>query len=122
MTLSSLRRLVAAASLSGLAIAAINVPAKADVYTAFLANGESEVYEGYFLADEDIYASCDINCEDLNIYLFDLLTGELIESDTLADANPVVTAPYDGAFIVETEMVFCYADICEVWTDSDEGF
>ena len=96
--------------------------AQADVYTTFLASGESETYEGFFLADEDIYASCDDNCQDLDIFLYDAYTGELIESDTLVDANPVVTAPYDGNFLVETLMVVCNTDVCEAWTDSDEGF
>jgi len=93
-----------------------------EVRTTFLASGESEIYEGYFLADEDIFASCDANCEDVDIYLYDAYTGELIASDTLVDAEPIVTAPYEGDYIVETYMVTCYAEACEAWTDSDYGF
>ncbi len=96
--------------------------AQAQARTTFLMSGDSETYEGYFLANEDIYASCDQNCQDLDIYLYDAFTGELIASDTHADANPVVTAPYDGDFLVETAMITCYADACETWTDSDHGF
>ncbi|MEM6837978.1 MAG: hypothetical protein AAF609_14120 [Cyanobacteria bacterium P01_C01_bin.120] len=92
------------------------------VHTAYLASGESVTYEGYFLANEDIYASCDVNCDDLDIYLYDAQTEELIESDTLIDASPIVTAPYSGDFWVETVMVTCQAIACETWTDSDEGF
>ncbi|MGF1458584.1 MAG: hypothetical protein ACFBSG_06105 [Leptolyngbyaceae cyanobacterium] len=92
------------------------------IHTAFLASGETETYQGYFLANEDIYASCDSNCVDLDIYLYDSHTNELIESDTLPDANPIVTAPYDGEFVVETVMITCNAEVCEAWTDSDEGF
>jgi len=109
-------------SISGGAIALLALPSMAEVRTAFLASGESETYEGYFLADEDIYAHCDANCEDLDIFLYDAYTGELIESDTLLDAHPVVTAPYDGDFRVKTLMVTCRAKTCQAWTDSDEGF
>lgn len=104
------------------AIALMATAASAEPHTAFLSTGEVEVYEAYFLAGEDIYASCDIDCEDLDIYLYDAYTGELIEADTLIDAEPVVTAPYEGTFLVETTMVTCYAEICEAWTDSDGGF
>ena len=110
------------ATFSGGAIAGAASFVKAQSRTAFLSSGDSETYEGYFLADEDIYASCDLNCEDLDIYLYDAFTGELIASDTLVDANPVVTAPYDGDVLVETAMITCYTDACEVWTDSDHGF
>ncbi|MEO1299532.1 MAG: hypothetical protein AAFW75_27900 [Cyanobacteria bacterium J06636_16] len=106
----------------GGAIAGMPYLAQAQARTAFLESGASETYEGYFLANEDIYASCDANCEDLDIYLYDAFTGELIASDTLTDANPVVTAPYDGDFLVETAMITCHASTCETWTDSDHGF
>jgi hypothetical protein len=104
------------------AIAILAMAARAEVRIAFLASGESETYEGYFLADEDIYASCDELCEDLDIYLYDAYTEELIASDTLDDTYPTVTAPYDGTFLVETVMVTCLVEVCEAWTDSDEGF
>ena len=91
-------------------------------YTTFLSSGESEIYEGYLLAGEAVYASCDFDCGDLDIYLYDAQTGELMESDTLLDAQPIVVAPYDGDFIIETVMVTCSTSICEAWTNSDEGF
>ncbi|MEM1308755.1 MAG: hypothetical protein AAGF98_04490 [Cyanobacteria bacterium P01_H01_bin.153] len=112
-----------AIALSAIAFALLPAIAQSqDVHTAYLASGESVTYVGYFLANEDIYASCDTNCEDLDIYLYDAQTEELIESDTLIDANPIVTAPYDGDFLVETVMITCRAAACETWTDSDEGF
>ncbi|NER78457.1 MAG: hypothetical protein F6K42_02550 [Leptolyngbya sp. SIO1D8] len=115
-------KIAAITLLTGAAIAGTASFVKAQSYTDFLASGDSVTYEGYFLADEDIYGSCDENCEDLDIYLYDAFTGELIESDTLADANPIVTAPYDGDFLVETVMVTCYSSACETWVDSDYGF
>ncbi|HEY9886982.1 MAG TPA: hypothetical protein V6D02_01175 [Candidatus Obscuribacterales bacterium] len=111
--------------LLGLGAAAIAAPvAIADIepYTTFLASGESEVYGGYLLAGEEIYASCDANCEDLDLFLYDAVTEEVVASDTELDAFPVVVAPYDGEFWVETVMVTCYTDVCEAWTDSDAGF
>lgn len=99
-----------------------SLPALAEVHTTFLATGETVTYEGQFLADEDIYAECDRNCLDLDMYLYDRKTGALIASDTLPDAHPFVTAPYDGEFWVETVMVNCKAETCQTWTDSDEGF
>lgn len=109
-------------AIGGSAIALTATTATAEPYTAFLSTGEVEVYEAYLLAGENLFASCDLDCEDLDIYLYDAYTGELVESDTLADAEPIVTAPYEGTFLVETTMVFCDASFCEAWTDSDEGF
>lgn len=122
MALQNFRSYLTMAGLVSIFLGGIANLASAEVRTTFLASGESETYEGYFLADEDIYANCDDNCTDLDIFLYDAYTGELIESDTLLDANPVVTAPYDGDFLVETLMVTCNTDVCEAWTDSDEGF
>lgn len=104
------------------AIAMLPLAAHAQSRTGFLASGESEVYEGYFLADEAIYADCDADCDDIDIYLYDAYTGELVSSDIEVDASPVVFAPYEGDFLVETTMVTCDYSICEVWTDSDYGF
>ena len=122
MLLTRFSKIAVVATLSGIAIASTAILAKAQSRTAWLSSGDSETYEGYFVANEDIYASCDSNCADLDIYLYDAFTGELISSNTLVDATPVVTAPYDGDFLVETAMITCSADVCEVWTDSDHGF
>ncbi len=94
----------------------------AEVHTTFLSNGESERYRGYFWADEEVYANCDRNCVDLDIYLYDVKTEELVASDTLPDDNPFVAVPYEGEFWVETVMVSCLVEVCEVWTDSEQGF
>ncbi|MDB9525570.1 hypothetical protein PN498_06190 [Oscillatoria sp. CS-180] len=112
--------------LGGSAIMLSAPVANADSYDSsradFLSSGETAIYEGFFLADENIFASCDADCDDLDIYLYDAYTNELIESDTLVDSNPIVTAPYEGDFVVEVVMVTCYTEICEAWTDSDHGF
>lgn len=116
------KRALASLGMGSAAIAIVATAAHAEPYTAFLASGESATYEGYFWVDEDIYADCDEACKDLDIYLYDAASGELIASDTLTDAHPVVTAPYEGEFLVETVMVVCAVDVCQAWTDSDEGF
>ncbi|MEM8546180.1 MAG: hypothetical protein AAF921_28345 [Cyanobacteria bacterium P01_D01_bin.44] len=121
MQWSYVKRLLMASSLGGLAIAAFASVAKAE-YSVLLSSGESQTYEGYFFANEDVYASCDSDCTDLDIYLYDAYTGELVTSDTLTDANPIVTAPYEGDFLVETYMVSCSTSVCAAWTDSDHGF
>jgi hypothetical protein len=122
MLLKHLRTLASVVGLGSIAIATSAIPASAEAYYALLSNGETETYTGYFLADENIYANCDVDCADLDIYLYDAYSGDLIDSDTLMDANPVVTAPYDGDFIVETVMVTCETGVCQAWTDSDHGF
>jgi hypothetical protein len=56
------------------------------------------------------------------VYLYDAVSGDLVASDTLLDAYPIVTAPYEGYFFIEVFMVDCEAGACETWTDSDVGF
>jgi hypothetical protein len=74
------------------------------------------------LADEAVYASCDDDCTDLDLLLYDAGSGELVASDTLVDAVPVVVAPYEGNFVIEVVMASCSAEPCEAWTTSDAGF
>ena len=71
MLRKSCLKLGAIVALSAGAITSIATFTHANYHTAFLTSGDSTTYEGYFLAYEDIYASCDRNCEDLDIYLYD---------------------------------------------------
>lgn len=112
---------------AGLTIGAIAVVSSAAIAQAqsrsdWLSSGETISYSGTLLADENVYASCDADCTDLDLYLYDAVTGELVASDTLVDANPVVMAPYSGDFIIDVVMASCNAGACEAWTDSDAGF
>ncbi|WP_008311510.1 hypothetical protein [Leptolyngbya sp. PCC 6406] len=88
----------------------------------WLSSGESVTYEGYLFTDENVYGICDDNCSDLDIYLYDAGSGELVSSDTLVDNLPIVTAPYEGNFLIQVVMVDCLASACETATDSDTGF
>lgn len=96
--------------------------AQAQSRTDWLSAGESVTYEGYLFADENVYGICDDNCSDLDIYLYDAGSGELVDADTLLDDFPIVTAPYESYFLIEVVMVNCAASACETATDSDAGF
>ncbi|MDA0672984.1 MAG: hypothetical protein O3C67_04660 [Cyanobacteria bacterium] len=112
----------AALTLGAIAVVGSAGMAQAQSRSDWLSSGESVTYEGYLFADENVYSACDDNCLDLDIYLYDAVSGDLVASDTLLDAYPIVTAPYEGSFLIEVFMVDCRASTCETWTDSDYGF
>lgn len=85
----------------------------------WLSSGESVNYEGYLFTDENVYSSCDDHCFDLDLYLYDVVSGDLVASDTLVDADPIVTTPYEGYFLIEVFMVDYDAGACETWIDLD---
>ena len=88
----------------------------------FLKEGESTSFTAYFSKGEDIYASCDEDCFDVDLYLYSP-SGRLVDSDTLDDDFPIVTAPKAGDYRVEVIMYDCdYALGCAADIDSDEGF
>jgi hypothetical protein len=88
----------------------------------WLSTGEEVTYEGYLLSNEAVYAACDNDCEDIDLYLYDAGSGDLVASDTRLSAVPVVLAPYDGTFFIQLIMVSCSLEPCETWTGSDLGF
>ncbi|MBE9140844.1 hypothetical protein IQ254_27205 [Nodosilinea sp. LEGE 07088] len=106
------------------AIAVVSTAPMADAQSRsdWLASGETITYDGYLLAGESVYASCDDDCADLDIYLYDANSGNLVASDSLIDAVPVVVAPYEGNFFIEVVMASCVNNPCATWTDSDAGF
>lgn len=88
----------------------------------FLEEGESTSFSAYFLAGEDIFASCDEDCGDVDLYLY-TPSGRLVDSDTLDDDFPIVTAPKDGDYRVKVTMFDCDFSLgCVADIDSDEGF
>jgi hypothetical protein len=88
----------------------------------WLMNGSTQVLTGQFYANETIFGVCDGDCSDLDINLYDS-NGALVSSDTLLDALPIVTAPYDGIFNVEVIMTTCtHSSGCQAQVDSDYGF
>ena len=111
-----------ACSLAAIALASTAGFAQAQSRSDWLNEGESVVYEGYLLSGENVYGECDADCTDLDIYLYDAYSGDLVDSDVLYDAYPIVTAPYDGDFLIEVFMVTCSIEPCLTETESDYGF
>jgi hypothetical protein len=88
----------------------------------WLMNGDTQVLTGQFYANESIFGVCDVDCNDLDINLYDT-SGALISSDTLTDNVPIVIAPYEGIFNVEVIMTSCtHSSGCAAQVDSDYGF
>ena len=86
-----------------------------------LEEGESETISVYLLADEAVYASCDEDCSDVDMILYDD-EGYEIDADLELDDFPIVSAPYEGFFYVEVSMPVCeFLFGCAVSITSDEG-
>lgn len=106
---------------TGVAVMGIAMPAIAQ-QTVWLADNEETTVTGYFLEGEDIYASCDEDCLDVNLSLFNEM-GVLMDSDEETDAFPIVTAPYEGTFVLKVNMPSCeHLAGCSVSIESDYGF
>ncbi|MBD1914552.1 MULTISPECIES: hypothetical protein [Cyanophyceae] len=115
-------KMTATVALGAIAIATTATIAQAQSRADWLSTGETITYEGYLLADEAVFASCDDDCSDLDMFLYDAQSGELVASDTLVDAVPGVVAPYEGNFLIELVMASCSVEPCATWTESDAGF
>jgi len=97
-------------------------PAIAQDRTAWLRDNESTTMTGYLLQGEDVYALCDEDCSDLDLILFNEM-GVMVDTDEQLDSFPIVTAPYEGTFIVEISMPSCvHSAGCAVSLSSDYGF
>lgn len=120
---SKFRSAVGAAAVASVALVGLGSPAiaqEAPDRSFYLEEGESKTEEAYLYAGEDVYATCDSDCSDIDITLYTEL-GVEVDSDVELDAFPIVTAPFDGNFIIEVSMPDC-DNICEVSLSSDEGF
>jgi hypothetical protein len=97
--------------------------AQAQDYSLWLYSGDVTTVDGYLLSGEGVYGSCDQDCLDMDLFLYDAVTGELVAQDTAIDAVPYVVAPWDGDFVVEVTMPDCsHPDGCAAWLSSDYGF
>ncbi|MBV5259758.1 hypothetical protein FLX56_15180 [Synechococcus moorigangaii CMS01] len=98
------------------------LPAIAQDRSFWLYNGDETTLSGYFYAGEEIYGDCDEDCYDLDFYLYNSV-GELVDSDTLDDAYPIVQAPYEGDYTLRVVMYDCaHTAGCAVEVSSDYGF
>lgn len=113
---------LAALACSALAVAGGAAIVQAQSRSDWLSTGQSVSYDGFLYAGETVYATCDSDCTDLDIMLYDANSGQLVDSDTLMDAQPVVVAPYEGSFVIEVVMASCSIEPCATWTDSEYGF
>ncbi|MEL7083045.1 MAG: hypothetical protein AAGM36_00970 [Cyanobacteria bacterium J06597_1] len=117
-----LKSLCATAALAAIAFAGVAVEANAQDRSLWLSTGGAETVEGSFFSGETIYGSCDGDCYDLDLALFDS-NGNIVSQDTAGDAAPVVVAPYDGYFYVQVSMPNCsHPGGCAAWVSSDNGF
>ncbi len=97
--------------------------ASAQDRSLWLYSGETTVLDGYFFTGEGIYGECDEDCFDMDLFLYDAVTGELVSQDVEPDAVPYVIAPWEGDFVVEITMPNCsHPDGCAVWVSSEHGF
>lgn len=118
----NLRVVAGTLSCATLAIAGLVSPAIAQDRTVWLQDNETTTITGYFLQGEEVYASCDEDCADLNLFLFNEM-GAMVAADDAVDAFPVVTAPYDGTFSIEVSMPTCtHGAGCSASISSDFGF
>ncbi len=115
-------KLAAALSLGAIAVVSSAALVQAQSRSDWLHSGETVTYTGVLYENEVVFAGCDDDCTDLDMNLYDAISGDLVDSDVLEDASPVVVAPYEGEFIIEVVMISCYAEPCETWTDSEAGF
>ena len=116
-----------AAFISVAALGTIN-PAAAQDRIEILSTDESAMMTGYLYEGESVYAICDQDCSDIDLYLYNEdgspaydIYGNAV-SDIATDAFPVVTAPYEGTFMIEAYMSSCSTSVCSVSVSSDNGF
>ena len=119
---SKIRRFSSTAALAAVALAGVVSPALAQDRTAWLETGDQTNMTGFFVAGETISGTCDSDCVDLDMFLYNEY-GNLVDSDVLDDNYPVVVAPYDGEFIVNVTMPDCsHSAGCAVEVSSEYGF
>lgn len=119
---AKLRTAVTSMACASVALLSIMGPAFAESRTVWLNDNEETTVTGYFMQGESIYAECDEDCMDLDMYLYTEL-GVLVDSDEEYDAFPILTAPYEGTFSVKVTMPSCtHSAGCSASISSDFGF
>ncbi len=103
-------------------------PAAAQDRTGLLSTDESSMMTGYLYEGESVYAICDEDCSDINLYLYNEDGSAVYDEygnavlDVATDAFPVVTAPYEGTYRIEAYMSACSTSVCSISISSDNGF
>lgn len=118
----NIRSLMTAAAFAAVAITSTITEAKAQNREVWLYSGQSTLISGNFAAGEAIYGSCDSDCYDMDLFLYNS-QGQLVSQDTASDAAPVLVAPYTGYFEINVAMPNCaHSQGCAAWVSSDYGF
>lgn len=83
----------------------------------WLDNGQMASYESFFSARTLIRGTCDSDCSDLDLYVYNM-SGNLVAQDIDGDPYPVVAIPYDGTFRLEVKMHNCsHSQGCEAYLE-----
>ena len=119
---SNLRTVATSIACASVALVGAVSPALAQSRTVWLNDNGQTTVTGYFMQGESIYADCDEDCMDLDLYLYNEM-GVLVDSDDEYDAFPILTAPYEGTFSVQVTMPSCtHSAGCSASISSDYGF
>lgn len=118
----SLRAIVSSVACASVALFGVVNPVLAQDRTVWLEEDESTMVTGYFMEGEVISAECDMDCTDIDMYLYTEL-GVLVDSDVEYDDYPVLIAPYEGEFSIEVTMPSCsHPAGCSAYISSEFGF
>ena len=97
-------------------------PAIAQEHRSWIEDNETKKITGYLLQGESVSGLCDEDCSNMDLFLYNEM-GVMVDSDDGIDANPIVTAPYEGTFVVEVSVPSCsHWAGCAVSVRSDQGF
>jgi hypothetical protein len=119
---SKLFKLFGSVAAASVAFGSLVSPAMAQERTVWLRDEEMVTMTGYLLKGENVYADCDEDCSDLDLFLYNEF-DKLVASDDELDAFPVVTAPYEGTFSLVVTMPSCnHVSGCSASVRSDYGF
>ncbi|MFK8186716.1 MAG: hypothetical protein AB8B99_25350 [Phormidesmis sp.] len=119
---SSLRVMMMSGVSAVFMISGAFIPAMAQEHSSWIEDNETKKITGYLLQGESVSGLCDEDCSDLDLFLYNEM-GVMVDSDDGIDANPIVTAPYEGTFVVEVAVPSCtHWAGCAVSIRSDQGF
>jgi hypothetical protein len=107
---------------ASLVLSSMVSPATAQDHSVWLEGNQIATLTGYLLEGENVYAVCDQDCSDLDLFLYDEKDA-LVAFDDQLEAASVVTAPHEGTFSIVVSMPVCNeASGCSASVSSDHGF
>lgn len=119
---SSIRTVAFSSASAALLATGLLRPALAQEHSSWIEDNEKKTITGYLLQGESVSGLCDEDCSNLDLFLYNEM-GVMVDSDDGINANPIVTAPYEGTFVVEVSVPSCeHWAGCAVSIRSDNGF